>query len=69
MREVFKRISQKSGNKLAMMMPITENAHGATKLFGRILFTQKNWQDFDEWRLERSKKLDVKTRPILSQVC
>ena len=30
--------------------------------------TQKNWQDFGEWRLERRKKLDVKTHPILSQV-
>ena len=30
--------------------------------------TQKNWQDFGEWRLERRKKLDAKTRPILSQV-
>ena len=30
--------------------------------------TQKNRQYFAEWRLERCKKLDVKTHPILSQV-
>ena len=30
---------------------------------------QKNWQEFGEWRLERSKKLEVKTRPTLSQAC
>ena len=29
--------------------------------------TQKNWQDFGEWRLERSKKLEVRTRLILSK--
>ena len=26
-------------------------------------------KNFGEWRLEKRKKLDVKTRPILSQVC
>ena len=31
--------------------------------------TQKNWQDFGERKLDKSKKLDAKTHPILSQVC
>ena len=34
--------------------------------------TQKSWQDFGECKLEeglRSKKLEVKTGPILAQVC
>ena len=30
--------------------------------------TQKELARFCEWRLERRKKLDVKTQPILSQV-
>ena len=29
-----------------------------------FVLPKQNWQDFVEWRLERSKNLGVKTRPI-----
>ena len=43
---------------LAPFGPVGFEKRWPTKLFGRICVTQKNWQDFGEWRLERRKKLE-----------
>ena len=53
---------------LAPFGPVGFENGGPLSYLEGFCVTQKNWQDFGEWRLERRKKLDVKTRPILSQV-